>query len=63
MRTGTEAPNPVCTEDDDLPPPPAIDWAHDPAAPHPDEPGVDGIGAGGLTGCAPEAVAEIAREG
>jgi hypothetical protein len=40
MRASTEAPNPVCTEDSELPPPPDIDFDHDPARPHPDEPGV-----------------------
>ena len=34
-------PNPVCTTDEDLPEPPRIGEATDPAEPHPDEPGVE----------------------
>ena len=32
-------PNPVCASDDELPDPPSIGEAVDPAEPHPDEPG------------------------
>ena len=39
-RTGTgQIENPVCITDVDLPPPPPIGEAIDPAEPHPDEPG------------------------
>jgi hypothetical protein len=61
MATSTGAPNPVLTEGSDLPPPPSTDPDHDPARPHPDEPGADGITFGGLRGGAPEP-AETARE-
>jgi hypothetical protein len=43
LRTCMEAPNPVCTEDEELPPPPSVDPDNDPAMPHPDEPGVGAI--------------------
>jgi hypothetical protein len=33
-------PNPVCTTDENLPAPPRIGEATDPAEPHPDEPGI-----------------------
>ena len=42
MSNGTStisSPNPACTADRELPPPPEIGALGDPAEPHPDEPG------------------------
>ena len=39
MSQGETTPNPVCCEDDDLPPPSTVGARVDPAEPHPAEPG------------------------